>query len=57
MSKQEPKAQEPESEESSRFDRMMAALFRVDKREIPKHEPVKRTRTRQIGENDGSAQG
>jgi hypothetical protein len=43
MSKREPKPAEPESDEYSRFDRVMTALFRVDKREIPKHEPKRRT--------------
>jgi hypothetical protein len=42
MSKREPKSPEPESEEYSRFERVLTALFRVDKRDIPKHEPKKR---------------
>ena len=30
------------SEEFTRFDNLARALFRVDKRDVPKHEPVKR---------------
>jgi hypothetical protein len=29
-----------------RFQKLTRALFRVDKRDIPKHEPVKRSRLR-----------
>jgi hypothetical protein len=39
----EPKPQPSvEPDESTRFDKLMRALFRVDKRDVPKHEPVKR---------------
>lgn len=31
-----------EPDESTRFDRLVRALFRVDKRDVPKHEPRKR---------------
>jgi hypothetical protein len=44
MSKQKPSpppAKQP-SEEYSRFERLTDALFRVDKRDVPKHEPKKR---------------
>src|SRR5205807_952073 len=51
MSKREPKPTDPASEESSRFDRVMTALFRVDKREIPKHEP-KRRQSRLCADDD-----
>jgi hypothetical protein len=44
MSKREPKPEEQGSEEHARFERMLTALFRVDKREIPKHEPAKRAK-------------
>jgi len=37
-----PAPQSEESEEFTRFDRLMRALFRVDKRDVPKHEPQKR---------------
>jgi len=40
----EPSA-DPPSEEYLRFERMTDALFRVDKREVPKHEPKKRATT------------
>ena len=33
----------PRSEEYLRFERMTSALFRVDKRDVPKHEPKKRS--------------
>jgi hypothetical protein len=42
MSKRETKPAEPESEEYSRFERFLSALFRVDKRDVPKHEPKRR---------------
>lgn len=43
MSKPEPPSQPAEeSDEFTRFDRMTRALFRVDKRDVPKHEPKKR---------------
>ncbi len=32
----------PEGEEFSRFQKIAQALFRVDKRDVPKHEPKKR---------------
>ena len=35
---------EAPSEEYLRFERMTTALFRVDKRDVPKHEPKKRKR-------------
>ena len=44
MDKQTTKPAEPESEEYSRFERFLSALFRVEKRDVPKHEPVKRPR-------------
>lgn len=45
MSKPEPKpAAEQVSAEYSRFERFLTALFRVDKRDMPKHEPVKRAK-------------
>lgn len=34
------------SEEYERFDRMTRALFRVDKRDVPKHVPERRENTR-----------
>ena len=40
---QAPSSQPPEeTEDSTRFDRFVRALFRVDRRDVPKHEPVKR---------------
>jgi hypothetical protein len=42
MDKREAKPAAPESEEYSRFERFLSALFRVDKRDVPKHEPTKR---------------
>lgn len=40
---QQPSSPPPEdTEESTRFDRMVRALFRVDKRDVPKHEPKRR---------------
>lgn len=44
MTKQQPPSSQPfeETEESTRFDRMVRALFRVDKRDVPKHEPKRR---------------
>jgi hypothetical protein len=36
-----PSADQP-SDEYLRFERMTEALFRVDKRDVPKHEPKKR---------------
>jgi hypothetical protein len=48
MTKPQPPSSQPpeETEESTRFDRMVRALFRVDKRDVPKHEPVKRSTSR-----------
>jgi hypothetical protein len=40
--KPQPSAEAP-SEEYLRFERMTSALFRVDKRDVPKHEPKPRT--------------
>jgi len=37
-----PAPQSEETEEFTRFDRMMRSLFRVDRRDVPKHEPMKR---------------
>jgi hypothetical protein len=45
VKKQEPKTK-PELEPFERFQRMARALFQVDKRDVPKHEPVKRTAKR-----------
>jgi hypothetical protein len=45
MSKRQPSSPPPAeqpSEEYLRFPRMTSALFRVDKRDVPKHEPKKR---------------
>ena len=39
-----PAAEEPPEAEFTRFQRLARALFRVDKRDVPKHEPVKRAR-------------
>lgn len=36
-----PPAEEP-SEEFTGFDRLTRALFKVDKRDVPKHEPQRR---------------
>lgn len=33
-----PRPESEESNESTRFDRMVSALFRVDKRDVPKHQ-------------------
>jgi len=38
----QPAPTEQPSEEYLRFERFADALFRVDKREVPKHVPVKR---------------
>lgn len=35
---------QPESPELSNFMKLARALFRVDKRDVPKHEPKKRQR-------------
>lgn len=35
----------PESPELSNFMKLARALFRVDKRDVPKHEPKRRPRT------------
>jgi hypothetical protein len=35
---------EEQSEEFTRFDRFTRALFRVDKRDVPNHDPKKRAR-------------
>jgi hypothetical protein len=46
MSKRQPSSRPPAekpSEEYMRFERFANALFRVDKRDVPKHEPKKRT--------------
>jgi len=46
MAKQPPKPQpsaDPPSSEYLRFERMTDALFRVDKRDVPKHETKKRS--------------
>ena len=48
MKKPQPRAtqqagDEP-SEEFSRFEKLTRALFRVDRNDVPKHEPVKRSR-------------
>jgi hypothetical protein len=48
MSKRQPSSPQPAekpSEEYLRFERFADALFRVDKREVPKHEPKKRKHT------------
>lgn len=44
MSKRQPPPPvEPEQDDdATRFDRVVRALFRVDKRDVPKHEPTKR---------------
>lgn len=45
MSKPQPKANEAgssERDDSSRFEDLTRALFRVDKRDVEKHEPTKR---------------
>lgn len=39
--KKKPPTDEP-SEEYTRFERLTRALFHVDKRDVPKHEPKKR---------------
>lgn len=36
------------SEEFKRFDRMARALFKVDKRDVPKHEPKKRAQSKSL---------
>jgi len=38
---------EQETDESTRFDRLVQALFRVDKWDVPKHEPTKRAAQKQ----------
>ena len=44
--KQKPaKAEEDESPEMSRFRKFATAIFKVDKRDVPKHEPKKRVST------------
>jgi len=40
----DPVKEEAASEEWARFKRFARALFRVDKRDVPKHEPKKRVR-------------
>jgi hypothetical protein len=42
MSKPTPPPQVEDSDEFTRFDRMTRALFKVDRRDVPKHEPKKR---------------
>lgn len=43
MSANKPLPAEPDPEDATRFDKLMRALFRVDRRDVPKHEPKKRT--------------
>ncbi|MGZ5442199.1 MAG: hypothetical protein ACXWLY_14235 [Thermoanaerobaculia bacterium] len=42
MSDEKTPNEQPESEELSRFAKLARALFRVDRRDVPKHEPKKR---------------
>lgn len=44
MSDEETPQAEPEPDELTRFQKLARALFRVDKRDVPKHEPKKRNR-------------
>lgn len=44
MSDEKTPAGQPKSEELSRFTKLARALFRVDKLDVPKHEPKKRER-------------
>lgn len=52
MSKRQPTPPPTEkpSEEYMRFERFANALFRVDKRDVPKHEPKKRPRALDLQE-------
>ena len=45
-----PEQQAPLNDELSRFQKLARALFRVDKREIPKHEPKRRQSLEQKAE-------
>jgi hypothetical protein len=42
MSEKPTAPEEPQGVEFKRFKRLARALFQVDKRDVPKHEPVKR---------------
>lgn len=42
MNKETQRDEEPDDSAFERFEKMAKALFRVDKRDVPKHEPVKR---------------
>jgi hypothetical protein len=42
MSKPTPPPRAEDSEEFTRFDLLTRALFQVDKRDVPKHEPKRR---------------
>jgi len=55
MSKAPQRDQEPDDGAFDRFQKMAKALFRVDKREIPKHEPKRRSAPQQLqtDEDDG----
>ena len=52
MGKPKPTKEQP-SEEYTRFERFTSALFRVDKRDVPKHQPKKREpKTSRVLPND-----
>jgi hypothetical protein len=42
MSKEPQREEEPDDSAFERFEKLAKALFRVDKRDVPKHEPKKR---------------
>jgi hypothetical protein len=55
MSKRQPSSPPPAekpSEEYMRFERFADALFRVDKRDVPKHEPKKRDSSKHLDTNE-----
>ena len=43
MSKEPQREEEPDEQAFDRFQKMARALFRVDKRDVPKHEPKRRS--------------
>jgi hypothetical protein len=44
MSKEPQREEEPDESAFERFEKLAKALFRVDKRDVPKHEPKKRVK-------------
>jgi hypothetical protein len=45
MSKEPQPEEQPDDQAFDRFEKLAKALFRVDKRDVPKHEPKKRSQS------------